>query len=127
MRRPSPPRRAGCRPRTRRSIGSASSSGICTGSSPARPGPPTCPSSRRTGCCSAGAVPARPHPSLIASHASGLASLVQVTSELNGSGAVERTILEMEHGILAVVPVADDAVLTVAAGPSYDRPCWATR
>lgn len=62
-----------------------------------------------------------PDSALVGPLAGGLASLARAAAELGGSGAVERTILEMEHGILAVVSVSDGSVLTVAADTSADR------
>ncbi|MGW5115906.1 roadblock/LC7 domain-containing protein [Streptomyces noursei] len=62
-----------------------------------------------------------PESTLIAPLAGGLAALAQAASALNHSGPVERTILEMEHGILAIVSISDGSVLAVAANSSSDR------
>ncbi|MGP3691565.1 roadblock/LC7 domain-containing protein [Streptomyces sp. IBSNAI002] len=62
-----------------------------------------------------------PESELVAPLTGGLAALAGAAAELGGSGAVLRTILEMQHGIVAVVSVSDGSLLAVAADASSDR------
>ncbi|MFJ7205805.1 roadblock/LC7 domain-containing protein [Streptomyces sp. NPDC098789] len=62
-----------------------------------------------------------PAPALVAPIASGLAALAGAASALHGSGPVSRTVLEMQHGVLAVVTVSDGSLLAVAAHAGTDR------
>ncbi|MFZ3491984.1 roadblock/LC7 domain-containing protein [Streptomyces sp. 5.8] len=66
-------------------------------------------------------APQSPDPDLVSPIASGLAALAYAASELHGSGPVSRTVLEMQHGVLAVVTVSDGSLLAVAAHAGTDR------
>ncbi|MFG2999103.1 roadblock/LC7 domain-containing protein [Streptomyces sp. NPDC048340] len=68
--------------------------------------------------CSA---PRAPAPELVSPITSGLAALAFAASSLHGSGPVRRTVLEMRHGVLAVVAVSDGSLLAVAADQGTDR------
>lgn len=65
--------------------------------------------------------PNAPAPELISPIASGLAALGAAAAGLHASGPVQRTVLEMEHGILVVVAVSDGSLLAVAAESGTDR------
>ncbi|MGW8953906.1 roadblock/LC7 domain-containing protein [Streptomyces sp. NPDC055709] len=65
--------------------------------------------------------PQAPAPGLISPIASGLAALACAAAELHQSGAVDRTVLEMQNGVLIVVPVSDGSLLAVAADSGAER------
>lgn len=66
-------------------------------------------------------APQAPAPELISPITSGIAALGAAAAGLHESGPVQRTVLEMEHGILVVVAVSDGSLLAVAADSSTDR------
>ncbi|MFE9221447.1 roadblock/LC7 domain-containing protein [Streptomyces lavendulae] len=65
--------------------------------------------------------PHAPTPELVAPMTSGLAALAHATAQLHGSGRIRRAVLEMRHGIFAVVGISDGSLLAVAAHASTDR------
>ncbi|MFC5722252.1 roadblock/LC7 domain-containing protein [Streptomyces gamaensis] len=67
------------------------------------------------------AGPEAPAPELLSPIASGLAALGHAAADLHASGEVQRTVLEMQHGILVVVGISDGSLLAVAADAGTDR------
>ncbi|MFJ8312906.1 MULTISPECIES: roadblock/LC7 domain-containing protein [unclassified Streptomyces] len=66
-------------------------------------------------------APKAPAPGLVSPITSGLAALAGAASQLHESGAVHRTVLEMQHSTLVVVTVSDGSLLAVAADSGTDR------
>ncbi|MFK0202768.1 roadblock/LC7 domain-containing protein [Streptomyces lavendulae] len=66
-------------------------------------------------------APQAPAPELVAPITSGLAALAHSTARLHDAGRIRRAVLEMRHGILAVIEISDGSLLAVAADASTDR------